>query len=72
MMNCQQATRLFSESLERTLTLQERMSLKMHAMMCSGCKNFGKQMLTLRQVARTYAKGQDERTDNTKELGNDT
>ena len=40
MLNCQQVTRLLSESQERTLTLQERISLKMHGMMCSGCRNF--------------------------------
>lgn len=63
MLNCQQVTRLYSASQERPLTLQERMSLKMHVMMCSGCRNFGKQMLTLRHVARAYAKGADERAD---------
>ena len=52
MLNCQQVTRLLSESQERTLTLQERMSLKVHVMMCSGCRNFGNQMLTLRQFTR--------------------
>ena len=63
MLNCQQVTRLLSESQERTLTLQERISLKMHGMMCSGCRNFEKQMHTLRQVARAFAKRKDERTD---------
>lgn len=63
MLNCQQVTRLLSESQERTLTLRERMSLKVHVMMCSGCRNFGNQMLTLRQFARAYASGQDDRVD---------
>ena len=67
MLNCYEATRLYSESQEQTLTLQERMSLKMHGMMCSGCRNFGLQMRTLRQVARAYAKGKDERADKTDE-----
>lgn len=60
MLNCQKVTRLYSESQERKLTLNEQMSLKMHVMMCSGCRNFGKQMHTLRQAARAYAKGEDE------------
>ncbi len=63
MLNCQNVTRLYSESQERTLTLQERMSLKVHVVMCSGCRNFGKQMHTLRHIARTYAKGPDQRSD---------
>lgn len=67
MLNCQEVTRLYSESQERTLNLQERISLKMHVMMCSGCRNFGKQMHTLRQVARAYAEGADERTGKTDE-----
>lgn len=67
MLNCQQVTRLYSESQERSLTLHERMSLKMHVMMCSGCRNFGKQMHSLRHIARTYAKRADERTDKTGE-----
>lgn len=60
MLNCKEATRLFSEWQERTLDLKERMSLRMHTMMCSGCRNFGEQMHTLRHVARAYAKGKDE------------
>jgi len=65
MLNCQSVTRLLSESQERKLSMQERMSLKMHMMMCSGCHNFGKQMHILRQMGRTYAKGEYEQTDKT-------
>lgn len=60
MLNCKNVTRLFSEGQERPLTLNERMSLKMHVMMCSGCRNFGQQMDTLRQVTRAYAKRNNE------------
>ena len=56
MMNCQQATRLLSEAMDRELSLQDRAMLKLHVMMCSGCRNFGKQMGTLRGIATTYAK----------------
>ena len=63
MLNCQEVTRLFSESQERSLSLKERMALKMHVMMCSGCRNFGQQMHTLRHVARAYVKGDNERVD---------
>lgn len=61
MLNCQNITRMISESQERTLAMQERMSLQVHVMMCSGCRNFGKQMDTLRHIARVYAKGPDRR-----------
>ncbi len=63
MMNCIEATRLLSEAQERKLALEDRISLKMHVMICSGCRNFGQQMDMLRQVSRAFAKGADEHTD---------
>ncbi len=59
MMNCQQATRLLSDAQEHELSLKDRATLKFHVMMCSGCRNFGKQMGTLRDIAHSYAKGLD-------------
>ena len=67
MLNCREATRLLSESQERSLALKERMSLKMHVMMCSGCRNFGTQMDTLRKMARAFARGEDARADKSAE-----
>lgn len=67
MLNCTEATRLFSESQERKLDFKERMSLKMHSTMCSGCRNFGEQMKALRLTARAYAKSEGDGTErNTK------
>lgn len=60
MMNCQQATKLISESQERALSLPEKMSLKLHAMMCSGCRNFSLQVPFLSKAMKAYARGQDE------------
>ena len=62
MMNCQQATRLISESQERALSLSEKVSLKVHLMVCSGCKNFSLQVPFLSQSMKAYAKGFDEKT----------
>lgn len=64
MLSCHQVTRLFSESQERPLTLQERMPLKFHTMMCAGCRNFGQQMHTLRYLTRSYVAGKDEQVRN--------
>ncbi len=61
MLNCQQATRLLSEAQERKLNMHERAALKMHRMMCSACNNFGKQILTMRVIAKKYAS--DKRVD---------
>lgn len=60
MLNCQKVTQLLSESQERSLSLTERIPLQIHMMMCSGCRNFSLQMLTLRKIARAYAKGENE------------
>ncbi|HSN79046.1 MAG TPA: zf-HC2 domain-containing protein [Rhodoferax sp.] len=60
MMNCKQATRLISESQDRALSLSEKMALKMHVMMCAGCKNFSLQIPFLSQAMKAYAKGLDE------------
>lgn len=57
MLNCREATRLMSEAQEHPLKLGENLSLKMHVMMCSGCRNFGKQMHALRQITRAYTEG---------------
>ncbi|GIX23546.1 MULTISPECIES: zf-HC2 domain-containing protein [Caldimonas] len=61
LLTCVQATRLMSEAQERELAFTERLPLKVHVMMCSGCRHFQTQMGVLRRLARAYAQGQDER-----------
>lgn len=56
MMNCKQATQICSESLERSLKTAENLELKLHLAICSGCRNFNRQMQTLRDLAKDYAK----------------
>lgn len=60
MMNCFDATKLMSESQERALLLPEKVGLKLHLMMCSGCKNFSVQLPFLSQAMKAYAQGYDE------------
>lgn len=57
MLTCKEATRLVSESLDRSLDLRERLSLKVHLMMCAGCTQFNHQMAHLRKLSRHYAAG---------------
>lgn len=66
MMSCQQATRLISESQDRPLSLSEKMALKVHVMMCTGCKNFSLQLPFISQAMRAYAKGKDEDAEGTR------
>lgn len=60
MMNCEQATRLMSDGCERDLTIRERAAIKMHNLVCIGCRNFNVQMHDLGRIARRYAKERGE------------
>lgn len=54
MLNCKDATRKISEAQDRSLSLVEKLQLKIHLAMCSGCSNFGKQVDFLRTACKRY------------------
>ncbi len=60
MLNCHNATRLMSLSQEQSLSTVEQISLKLHKMMCSGCRQFDAQLGTIRMVTRAYVQGKNE------------
>jgi len=51
MMSCRNAARLISESLDRKLSLKERIELKFHLMMCKICGQLKKQIHFIQTVA---------------------
>jgi hypothetical protein len=55
MLNCHDATFLMSQGRERTLSFSERMKLRLHVAMCSGCANFGRQLRHLGAAAKALA-----------------
>ncbi len=57
MLNCKEVTELCSEEMERKLPMRERIFLRMHLAMCSGCRHFRSHMGFIRQAARKYAEG---------------
>jgi len=59
MLNCHKATRLISEAQERELSMPEKLSLKVHLMMCAGCKNFSLQVPFLSKAMKAYAHRED-------------
>lgn len=59
MLNCHDATRLMSEAQDRKLKLGEQFSLKLHVSMCDGCRQFGKQMGTIREATHRYVQQVD-------------
>jgi predicted anti-sigma-YlaC factor YlaD len=52
MLSCKQATELMSREVDAPPTLAERWSLAFHLSLCSGCRNFRRQMAFLHQVCR--------------------
>ena len=52
MLSCQEASRLASQSLDRILTLRQRIELRLHQMICSGCRAFARQLQHIRQACR--------------------
>lgn len=63
MLNCNEVTQELSRSQEEQLGLKERMALGLHLSMCSGCRNFRKQLHVLRSAMRSFAAGRAERRD---------
>lgn len=60
MLNCDNATQLMSEAQDRALTRSERIALMVHKSMCSGCRNFDRQLPQLRAAARRFARLDDD------------
>ena len=54
MLNCKQAVALMTQGMDRELGARQRMSLRFHLMMCSGCRNFSKQMKFIREGVRRF------------------
>lgn len=52
MLNCKENSELVSQALDRPLGLRERLAMRLHLMMCRGCRNFEKQLAFLRKAAR--------------------
>ncbi|MDE3012354.1 MAG: zf-HC2 domain-containing protein, partial [Pseudomonadota bacterium] len=44
MLTCRDVTGLLSDGLERPLTWREKLSLRMHTLMCRSCRNYARQL----------------------------
>ena len=61
MMPCKEVTRLVSQGLDRRLGFGERVALRVHFAICSGCSNFDRQMHFLRDAARQLGEAEGAR-----------
>lgn len=52
MMNCKEATHLMSQGLDRTLSPFERFGLKLHLLICKGCRATERHFAFLHVAAR--------------------
>ncbi|MDD2700796.1 MAG: zf-HC2 domain-containing protein [Sideroxydans sp.] len=52
MLDCKHNTELLSQSYDRPITLRERIAMRMHLLMCRGCRNFEKQLAFIRKATR--------------------
>ncbi|ABC33967.1 zf-HC2 domain-containing protein [Burkholderia thailandensis] len=49
---CKDITRLLSDELDRPLSLDERLRIRVHLPACTGCRNYRMQIRVLREAAR--------------------
>ena len=52
MLNCRQATRLISQSLDAKLLWHRRLGLKVHLLYCVWCRRYAAQLKFLRRATR--------------------
>lgn len=55
LLSCKQVSQLVSQGLDRRLGWLERTRLRLHLLICDGCKNFNKQMQFLRKALARLA-----------------
>jgi hypothetical protein len=60
MPSCKEVSRLVSMGLDRDLAFGERVALRVHFLMCKGCRNFEAQMMLLRRAMRDLSRSEDE------------
>jgi len=52
MLSCKQASQLISQSLDRRISLRERISLRLHLVVCDFCRRFNQQLNQMLSAAR--------------------
>jgi hypothetical protein len=54
MAKCRQVSALVSKGLDKKLSFSERLAVRLHLLICLGCRNFEKQSRFLRQASQGY------------------
>lgn len=53
MMKCSEAARMVSDEMNRDLGFRRRLSLRMHLLMCAGCRHYERQLRLMRRWMRS-------------------
>lgn len=56
MISCKQASQLTSQALDKKLSMWERLSLKLHLIICKNCQRFSQQIHKLHVTIRSMGK----------------
>jgi hypothetical protein len=54
-LTCKQATALISQGHDRTLSLRERVTLRLHLLICDACSHFVRQSAFIRRAMQRLA-----------------
>jgi len=54
MLRCREISKLVSQSMEQNLPLRQRISVRMHLMMCRLCAGFSRQVRLFRRAAHEH------------------
>lgn len=57
MLSCKEVTEICSLEMEEAIPFRQRLGLRVHLMMCSGCTNYRQHLGVIRQAMQTYAEG---------------
>jgi hypothetical protein len=58
-LSCKEVTRLVSQGLDRELTFGERTALRVHFVICRGCRNVNRQLAFLRRAMQRISTAGD-------------
>lgn len=57
MLKCRDVSELCSLEMEQPIAWGQRLSLRLHLMMCPGCTNYREQLQVIRAAMQAYAEG---------------
>ena len=54
MLNCKETAEILSQGQDRPLTIMESLRVRLHLLLCRGCRGFSRQLDFMRAALRRY------------------